>query len=267
MSHAAVFWPEPESIVLFNTPEAKNDLKIFAELSIRLGMSSRPQILFRPIVDTADHRIMAHDCDADGVVDAAIRAAAAQSKDGLYFIRPCRVNPRCYAIRETVRKSALLPGNIVFEVPVADIVENPKHWLGAYDAYRNAGFGMALVGAVTGPRSVRMIRDLRPDYVKLDRSLIRNVERLSCAMTIRGIADLADEWGGHVIADGVDRVLIVENLWLLNVYLMQGGLLGRPATQLARDDSPELANLAQALAFADAPAGMVRAAGAGGGYS
>lgn len=198
------------------------------------------------------------------MVDAAIEAVAAQSTDGLYFIRTCSLNPRCHALRETARQSALRPANIVFEAPTAELVENPKHWLGAYDAWRNAGFGMALSGAGTGHRNLRMIRDLRPDYITLDRSLIRNVERLSCAMTIRGIAELAEEWGGRVIADGVDRVLIVENLWLLNIFLMQGALLGRPASRLANVDSKELTDLAQALAFAGAPAGLVRAAGAGG---
>lgn len=228
-------------------------------------MPSRPQILFQPIVDTTGYRIIAHHCDA-GVVDAAIRAAAAQSLDGLYFFNACRLNPRCNAVRATVRETALRPARIVFEAPVEAFVQDPKRWMGAFDFWRNAGFGVALSGAGAGHRSLRVIRDLRPDYVKLDKSLIRNIERLSCAMTIRGLADLAEDWGGCVVAEGVDRILVVENLWLLNIFVMQGGLLGRRAPDLAGEESADLKNLAQALAFSNAPATMVRTAGAGGAY-
>jgi len=230
------------------------------------SMSSRPEILFQPIVDTAGYRILAHFCEADGLVDAAIRAAAAQSTGGLYFIKTCSLKPRCNVIRQAVRESALRPANIVFEFPAVAVVREPSHWFGVYDSYRNAGFGLALTGVGAIPKALRMLRDLRPDYIKLDKSLVRNIERLSCAMTIRGLADLAEEWRGRIVADGVERLLSVEDLWLLNVYLMQGPLLGRPAPDLAQDNSTALASLAQALAVGGATAGAVRAAGAGGMY-
>ncbi len=230
-------------------------------------MSFRPEILFQPIVDTAGYRILAHHCDAGGMVDLALRAAAAQSPHGLYFMKTCGLNPRCNAIREAMRESALRPSSVVLEVPIAAVVREPAHWLKVYDAYRHLGFGVALTNAGSTPRSLRILRDLRPDYIKLDRSLVRNIERLSCAMAIRGLADIGEEWGGRVVADGVDRLLMVEDLWLLNIYLMQGALLGRPAPDLARENSAELASLSQALALGCAPAGTVRAMGAGGGYS
>lgn len=230
-------------------------------------MSASPEVLFQPIVDTAEYRILAHCCDAGGMVDVAIRAAAAQSRDGLYFLKTCTLNPGCNAIREAVRESALRPANIVFEMPVAAVVQDPERWLKVYDSYRHAGFGVALAGAGSTPRAFRILRDLRPDYIKLDKSLVRNIERLSCAMTIRGLADLAEEWQGRVVADGVERLLMVEDLWLLNIYFMQGALLGRPEPDLARESSADLTSLFQALALGGAPAETVRAMGAGGGYS
>lgn len=226
-------------------------------------MSFCSEISFQPIVDTAGYRILAHHCDV-GMVDVAIRAAAALSTDGLYFIRTCSENPRCHAIREATRVSGLPPANIVFEIPISVVVREPNHWASVCEEYRQSGFGIALAGAGSIPRTLRIIRDLRPDYIKLDKSLIRHVERLSCAMTVRGLAELAEEWGGRVIADGVERLLVVEDLWLLDVYLMQGTLLGRAATQLVRADSADLVNLAHALSVGSSE--PVRTMGAGGSY-
>ena len=210
-------------------------------------MSFRCEILFQPIVDTAGYRILAHHCDVD-MADVAIRAAAALSTDGLYFIRTCSMNPRCHAIREATRESGLAPANIVFEIPISVVVEEPNEWISVCEEYRQSGYGIALAGAGSIPRTLRIIRDLRPDFIKLDKSVIRHIERLSCAMTVRGMADLAEEWGGRVVADGVERLLVIEDLWLLDVYLMQGALLGQAAPRLVRNNSADLVNLAHALA-------------------
>lgn len=223
-------------------------------------MSSPSKILFQPIIDTEGYRILGHFCDASRMVDAAILAAAEHPADALYFIRFCGLNPRCNTIRDALRESALRPANTVFEIPLSAIVKDPKCWSGVYDSYRNAGFGLALTGAGSTPRATGLLRDLRPEFVKLDKTIVRNVERLSCAMTIRGLADMAEEWEGRVIADGVERLFTVENLWLLSVYLMQGPLLGRPAPEIAREDSQELTSLARALALARIPADGLRAA-------
>ena len=113
-------------------------------------MSSRAEILFHPIVDTAGYRIVAHWCDAGGRVDVAIRAAAAQSAAGLYFIKTCSLNPGCGAIREAMRESALRPGNVVLEIPVLAVVRDPRRWLSAYDSYRHAGFPTSAGGCHSG---------------------------------------------------------------------------------------------------------------------
>jgi EAL domain-containing protein (putative c-di-GMP-specific phosphodiesterase class I) len=162
--------------------------------------------------------------------------------------------------------SGLPPANIVFEIPISVVVREPNHWASVCDEYRQSGFGIALAGAGSVPRTLRIIRDLRPDYIKLDKSVIRHIERLSCAMTVRGLADLAEEWGGRVIADGVERLLVVENLWLLDVYLMQGALLGKGSPQLARNDSADLVSLAQALSVGNSREEPVRALGASGSH-
>jgi EAL domain-containing protein (putative c-di-GMP-specific phosphodiesterase class I) len=101
-----------------------------------------------------------------------------------------------------------------------------------------------------------MIRDLRPDYVKIDRRLIWNAEQPVCASTIGKLVDVADRYGARVIAVGVERHRMLENLWLLGVQTMQGYLFGRPSPQTAHewsDGAPgtgsDVANLARAVDF------------------
>jgi EAL domain-containing protein (putative c-di-GMP-specific phosphodiesterase class I) len=44
---------------------------------------------------------------------------------------------------------------------------------------------------------------------------------------------MAEKSGARVIAEGVDRVRMLENLWLLGIRLMQGHLFGEPSPYIS----------------------------------
>jgi EAL domain-containing protein (putative c-di-GMP-specific phosphodiesterase class I) len=210
--------------------------------------------LFQPIVDTAGHRILAHQCDAGEGIDVAIGAAARQSAGGLYFINSWILNPCFRSILDAVSGSGLPPSNLVFEVAETAIAEDPGHWREVCEWYRRNGFGIALAHAGGrlrdgGPHSLRTSLALRPDYIKLEKTLVRDIEKKPNAVMIRNLADLAEDFEISIVADGVERHRTVENLWLLNVYIMQGSLFGRPAPGILHSHSTDLANLAQAVGY------------------
>ena len=221
--------------------------RIFRNMPIRITqMTCAFESLFQPIVDTAGHRILAHQCDAGEGIDVAIRSAAMQSSHGLYFINSWILNPCFPSILDAVRESGLHPPNLVFEVGEPAIAEDPKHWRQVCDWYRQNGFGIALANAGAGPNSSQTFLDLRPDYIKLEKTIVRDIEERAKAVIIRNLADLAEKFEVSIVADGVERHSTVENLWLLSVNIMQGSLFGRPASNVVHSTSTDLANLAQA---------------------
>jgi EAL domain-containing protein (putative c-di-GMP-specific phosphodiesterase class I) len=168
--------------------------------------------------------------------DLAIRSAALQSKQGKYFVNfmPSSIYNPELCLRSTLaalEKSGMGPENIVFEVVESDHGQDPSHLRRICDYYRSLGFGVALDDMGTGTNSLQLMCDLRPDYIKLDRSLISNVEQPVYAATIRKMVEVAAQFSTVVIAEGVEREETMENLWLLGVQWMQGYLFGRPAPQ------------------------------------
>jgi EAL domain-containing protein (putative c-di-GMP-specific phosphodiesterase class I) len=214
-------------------------------------MASSSNILFQPIVDTAGHRIVAHHCDSGetslDLVPAAIRSAAGQWADGLYFISPGMAGPCLGSLSEAVRESDLQPAKIVFEVSERGLNRDLKTLREKCEQYRANGFGLALTDAGTGPDSLLALDELRPDFIKLEKVLVRDIERPKNAANIQKLAGLAEKLGVHVVANGVERHRTIENLWLLGIQIMQGSLFGRPASFIVHSNSADLASLAQAL--------------------
>jgi EAL domain-containing protein (putative c-di-GMP-specific phosphodiesterase class I) len=233
---------------------------------------------FQPIMDTAHHRVAGHEClirlpyaraysgaeilDAAWVRDEmhtfdayarslAIRSAARQSTHGAYFVNfmPSSIyNPElCLkSTLQTLQESGLQPRNIVFEVVESELVRDRAHLHRICDFYRNHGFGLALDDLGTAPDSMQLVRDMDPDFIKLHKNLIRNVEKPLYAATVRKLVELSDKRGISVVAKGVERAHDMENLWLLGVLYMQGYLFGRPGPDLAMPQT-DLVRLAEAF--------------------
>jgi EAL domain-containing protein (putative c-di-GMP-specific phosphodiesterase class I) len=105
----------------------------------------------------------------------------------------------------------------VFELSESALARYPDYWRPICDRYRRYGFRLALTYGAADPISVRTLLDIRPDYIKLERALVGEIETLPCSLVIRKLADLGEYFCIPVVAEGVDRRVTVENLWLLNV--------------------------------------------------
>lgn len=198
---------------------------------------------FQPIVDTFEHRILAYECflrsegdsgeiSSEGMGAAqfralAIHSAAKQARQALYFFNlvPSSIADPELDMRSTVRAifdSGMKPRNVVFAVSESDLMRDPVHSRFIREYLRHNGLGFALSGA--GVRSIQAVGDFEPDYINLDQS--------ASAPAIGKLVGMAERSGAQVIAEGVDSLRIVENLWLLGVRFMQGHLFGEPALHI-----------------------------------
>ncbi len=118
------------------------------------------------------------------------------------------------------------------------VVEVTEHApIGDYESLRDSlvqlrklGVRVAIDDAGAGFASMQHILRLEPEFIKLDRTLIHDIEldRSKQALAA-GLISFADGIGALLIAEGVERPAELEMLGKLGVPLAQGHLFARPA--------------------------------------
>ena len=101
---------------------------------------------------------------------------------------------------------------------------------------------VAVDDAGSGYASLRHILALRPAYVKLDISWVRDIDADPARQAlVAGLAHFATETGCHLIGEGVETEAERATLFRLGVMLGQGYLFGRPAPVAAAAGGPAAA--------------------------
>jgi EAL domain-containing protein (putative c-di-GMP-specific phosphodiesterase class I) len=113
---------------------------------------------------------------------------------------------------------------------------------------RGLGFRLAVDDFGTEGSSISRTLALRPDYVKLDRSLVRYIDRRPSTRRLVGAVctSLAED-GTCVLGEGVERAEERDTLLGFGVELFQGFLFGRPEPDL-RPGGPSIGNARQTRA-------------------
>lgn len=107
----------------------------------------------------------------------------------------------------------------------------------AVDRLRLLGASIALDEVGAGQGRQRLLVELRPDFYKIERTLIQECVHLpqSRAM-VDSLALLASKYGGRVVAQGVETALQLETVAAAGIDLVQGAFLSpaaRPAPLFA----------------------------------
>lgn len=166
----------------------------------------------------------------------AIRAAAQYGIASTTFINftPSSIYTPEFCLRSTIgaiNRTTLTPDRIVFEVVETEQIQDMDHLEGILGTYRDKGFGIALDDLGAGFASLKLLHSLRPDFVKLDISLVRGVDADGYPATIASkLLETAASLGVRSIAEGVETD--AEWRWLTEngATFQQGFLFARPAT-------------------------------------
>jgi EAL domain-containing protein (putative c-di-GMP-specific phosphodiesterase class I) len=216
-------------------------LRTFAhEGLIRIAPESR-------IAGPADLFRIARDTDTLPTADLAARktiisAAAAQAFRGNLFINfmPSSIYDASSCLRSTIAlldERRITPDRVVFEVVESDEVADVPHLLKTLDVYRRSGFRVALDDVGAGFASLNLLHALKPDFIKLDLELVRDVDHDAFkAMLAAKLIEAGLALGIGVIAEGVETE--AEWAWLREhgATYVQGFYFARPAPQMLADD-------------------------------
>lgn len=122
------------------------------------------------------------------------------------------------------------PEHMVIELTEHLVVQDYDTVNEALRRLRDIGVRVAVDDAGAGFASFRHIVNLRPDYIKLDRSLTHGLDRDEARYALASaITTFSKEVGAVVVAEGVETAEEMDALLRIGVDYGQGYLFGRPA--------------------------------------
>jgi diguanylate cyclase (GGDEF)-like protein len=141
-------------------------------------------------------------------------------------------------IHAALTESGFPAGKLELEVTETALVGNLESALKQIARLREFGVTFAIDDFGTGYSSLNQLRTLPVDCVKVDRSFIKDLERMTGDSTtlVRGIIGLAHNLRLTVVAEGVETERQLEILRSLGCDTIQGFYLHRPLSPEAAED-------------------------------
>ena len=125
-------------------------------------------------------------------------------------------------------------GRVVLEITERTSLEGQSDMRYRVAELRDLGFRIAIDDLGGGHARMGTFSPLDTDFVKLDMSLVRDVEKHPMKQRlVRSVVDLCRQQGTKVIGEGVETEAEAEVLVELGCDLLQGYLIARPAAPFA----------------------------------
>jgi EAL domain-containing protein (putative c-di-GMP-specific phosphodiesterase class I)/GGDEF domain-containing protein len=241
----------------------RRERSVASELE-RILREAAIRTLFQPVVDLRSHAVLGYEALARGpgggplempralflagerlgvtldldrtCRDAALRAvgeAAIAPAETLFL----NVVPQSFGSGSGDAARALdllarVPGRVVVEFPERAADADPDGFLEAVRSARASGLGVALDDVGTGWSSQALVERVRPDFVKVDSSLVRGIERnLIKQEILRSVVRIANSLGASIVAEGIEARDEADVALAAGAQYGQGFLYARPASR------------------------------------
>jgi EAL domain-containing protein (putative c-di-GMP-specific phosphodiesterase class I) len=166
---------------------------------------------------------------------AAIREAARLDPDVTVFVNfsPAMMEDAESCLRAIVAAidaARLRHDRFVFEVIEADRVPDAARLKRILDSYRRDGFGVALDDLGAGWSTLNLVHRLRPDFIKLDRDLVREVHQDPVKDLIASkLLEIGRGLGIRTIVEGVEEPEELQWARDRGADFVQGFLIAHPS--------------------------------------
>lgn len=238
--------------------ERSHQLRMFEQLTNRRQLHS----VYQPIIALHDDTVYGYEAlmrfpqnewfagpqqlfdfaAAEGMVytlDRLARECAIESSNGLNAQQKLFINITAEIMEDPtftpgrtlslLKQCGLAPGNVVFEITERSSIDDFGKAKKTLDHYRNQGFQIAIDDAGAGYSSLQSIVELKPDFIKIDRSLIRGIHADPVKVHIvQTFTEFAAKLGSRIVAEGIETEDELRQIRGMGVHYGQGYLLGRP---------------------------------------
>jgi diguanylate cyclase (GGDEF)-like protein/PAS domain S-box-containing protein len=133
-------------------------------------------------------------------------------------------------IERAILRNGADPKTLVFEITETALVGDRAAAEAFVGRLHQLGCRVALDDFGTGFGSFTYLKQLRVDYLKIDREFVRDIERNAASRrVVEAVVGLASGFGLKTVAEGVEDERTLALLRQLGVDYGQGFLIGRPA--------------------------------------
>jgi len=238
--------------------------KLTAQWLIDLLKQDKLVIFLQPIVEAQNEQIHGYECllraydEHNQLISPKTLFDAASSSELLFYLdRQARIkairtaqyyqiehklfinfNPNSIydpvnCLRTTTaeaHKAHLASNQIVFEIIESERIVDFEHLQYIVNYYRSQGFQVALDDLGSGFNSLNLLSSLKPDLIKLDMHLTRNIHEDPFKQTIvENIVKMTQKWDITSLAEGVETAEEAQWLSANGLRLLQGFYYGKPS--------------------------------------
>jgi len=164
----------------------------------------------------------------------AIQSIGTELRDNYLFVNvnPLILNPNNYEkglMQNAIRDSRLRFKNVVLELTERTEVQDYAQLRESLRYYRNQGFVIAIDDAGSGYSSLAAIAELQPEFVKIDMSLIRDIDKSPTKKAmLETLLGFASKVNARIICEGIETEEELKVLCSIGCDYGQGFFLARP---------------------------------------
>ncbi|MDD4159813.1 MAG: GGDEF domain-containing protein [Synergistaceae bacterium] len=172
------------------------------------------------------------------------------SKKLFINVNPNIINYETYKkgfTRSFLEQHDIASENVIFEITEKNVIMDLKGFIATINNYKNQNFKIAIDDGGAGYSGLNLISDIRPNYLKLDMKLIRNInsDRMKYAL-VKGMVEFSKESNVSLIAEGIETYEELDTLASLEVPYGQGYIIQRPNERIL-EIAPEVLQALKAI--------------------
>ena len=134
-----------------------------------------------------------------------------------------------FKIQQLLEHNQLSPNDVVLEVSERFPIENLSEFVRQLNELKAIGFGIAIDDLGTGYSGLKLWSEIQPDYVKIDRHFIDQLDQDAVKQSfVSSVVHLCEQLDCEVIAEGIETQGELNLVRALGIHYGQGYLLGKP---------------------------------------
>jgi EAL domain-containing protein (putative c-di-GMP-specific phosphodiesterase class I)/GGDEF domain-containing protein len=131
--------------------------------------------------------------------------------------------------QEMLNGTSITPKNVVFELTEHSMIHDYSTFNSILEHYRKQDYKIAIDDVGAGYSGLRTIREIKPDYIKVDMELIRDIDKDSFKEAlISAFVNFSNSTNIQLIAEGIETESELCKLINMGVHFGQGYFLQRP---------------------------------------
>jgi EAL domain-containing protein (putative c-di-GMP-specific phosphodiesterase class I) len=196
-------------------------------------MRSQHTVLNNPlkIIQAAEHCEMLHNVSEQVMLRAQKRHVELPPTNLFVNLHPDELlNPK--ALISSLEPLQPYASRTVLELTEHNQIKRNRDWETSIKELQERGFRLAIDDLGAGYNSLSVLAAVQPEFIKIDMSIVRNVDKDPYKeRLLRILVQLGESTGSTVLAEGIETGEELSTVLHCGVHLIQGYHLGRPSLQ------------------------------------